>query len=118
MNLDHNDDEIVDFFDDNSEESSLFSSPAKNDDDIPLPPAHSNFERFVERVKGHECAICQKNNSIYDKVLGTLQLPVLNDESSTLCRHVYCYECLHQMQLHAGTVIKCPQCRYQGDVVC
>ena len=79
MNLDHNDYEIVDLLDDNSEESNLFSSSAKNDDDIPLPPAHINFERFVERVKGHECAICQTNYSIADKVLGTLQLPVLND---------------------------------------
>ena len=118
MNLDHNDDEIVHLLDDNSEESSLFSSSARNDDDISLPPAHINFEQFLKRVGGHECAICQKNYSISDKVLGTLQRPVLNDESSRLCRNVYCYECLHQMQVHDGSVIiKCPQCRYKAGVV-
>ena len=91
MNLDQNEDEIVDLLDDNSEESSLFSSSAtKDDDDISLPTAHINFKRFLERVKGHDCVICQMNCNIYDKVLGTLQLPVLNDERSRLCQHVYC----------------------------
>ena len=89
----------------------------KNDDDIPLPPAHINFEWFEERVKGHECEICQTNNSIYDMVLGTRQLPVLNDESSRLCHHVYGYECLHQMQVHCGSVISCLLCRYRGSIV-
>jgi hypothetical protein len=58
MNLDRNEDEIVDLLDDYSEESSLFSSSAKNDDDIPLPPAPINFKLFVEREEGHDCAIC------------------------------------------------------------
>ena len=92
MNLDRNEDEIVYLFDDNYEESSLFSSSAKNDDDIPLPPAHINFEQYVEREEGHDCAICKTSFSIYYTVLGTLQLPVLNDESSRSCRHVYCNE--------------------------
>ena len=63
MNLDHNDDEVVDLLDDNSEESSLFSSSSENDDDIPFPPAHIYFERFVKLVEGHECAICQRSTA-------------------------------------------------------
>ena len=56
MNLDHNDDRIMELLDDNSEASSLFSSSANNDDYIPLPPVHINFEQFVKREEGHECA--------------------------------------------------------------
>ena len=57
MNLDRNEDVIINLLDDNPEASSLFSSSSENDDDIPLPPAHINFERFVKRVEGHRCAI-------------------------------------------------------------
>jgi hypothetical protein len=97
MNLDRNEDESVDLLDDNSDERSLFSSSAKNDNDIPSPPAHINFEQFVEREEGHYCAICCRTYIIRDKALGTIQLPIPNDESSRLCRHVFCYECLQQM---------------------
>ncbi len=54
MNLDRNEDEIVDLLDDSSEESSLFGSSANNDDDIPLPPAHINFEQYLECEEGHD----------------------------------------------------------------
>jgi hypothetical protein len=118
MNLDRNEDDIVDLLDDNSEASDLFSSSSEKDDDISLPPAHINFKRFLEHVKGHVSAIRQMNYNIYDKVLGTIQLPVLNDESSRLCHHVFCYKCHHQMQIHAGSVIKFLLCRYHGGVVC
>ena len=84
MNLDRNEDEIVDLLDDTSENCSLFSSCANNDDDIPLSPAHINFEQFVEREEGHFCTICLTNFSIRDKALGTIQLPIQNDESSRL----------------------------------
>ena len=57
MNLDQTENEIVDLLDDNSDEASLFSSYANNDDDIPLPPAHINFKLFVEREEGHDYAI-------------------------------------------------------------
>jgi hypothetical protein len=90
MNLDRNEDEIVDLLDDNSDEASLFSSSAKNYDDNPLPLVHINFKLFVERDEGHYCAICQTNFSICDKTLGTIQIPVQNDESSRLCIHVFC----------------------------
>jgi hypothetical protein len=73
-----------------------------------LPPVHINFKLFVEREEGHYCAICQTNYSIRDKTLGTFQLPVQNDESSRLCIHVFCYECLQQVQVHTETVICCP----------
>ena len=73
MNLDRNEVEIVDLLDDNSEESSLFSSSTKNDDDIPLPTAHINFKQYLEREEGHDCAVCKMNYSIYVTVLGTLQ---------------------------------------------
>ena len=92
---------------DNSDEASLFSSYAKNDDDIPSPPVRINFELFVEREEGHYCAICQMNYSIRDKALGTIQLPVQNDEISRLCRHVFCYKCLQQVQIHTDPVIRC-----------
>ena len=82
MNLDRKEDEIVDLLDDDSEAPNLFSSSSENDDDIPLPPAHINFEQFVKCVDGHECAIFQVKYSLYDTILGTFQLPVLNDESS------------------------------------
>jgi len=126
MNLDQNEDEIVDLLDDNSEESSLFGSSAKNGDDIPLPPAHINFKQFVEREEGRFCAICHTNYSIHDKALGTFKLPIQNDESSRLCLHVFCYECLQQVQIHTDpvvectlpeTVIHCPLCKFQGTIV-
>jgi hypothetical protein len=125
MNLDRNEDKIVDLTDYNSDEDSLFNSSAKNDDDIPLPPAHINFEQFVEREEGHFCTICLTNYSIRDKALGTFQLPIPNDENSRLCHHVFCYECLQKMQIHTDivedctlpeTVIRCPLCNRRGVI--
>ena len=66
------------------------------------------------------------NYSIRDKALGTMQLPVQNDESSRLCSHVFCYECLQQVQVHTETVIRCllsetvihcPLCNRHGAIV-
>ena len=59
--------------------------------------------------------MCNFSNEL--QVLGTLQLPVLNDESSRVCRHIFCYKSLLRMQANDGSVIKCPLCRRQSGFV-